>query len=217
MRHQIIRNQISECFEKMIQPGIKSRPVYPGLTPDRFAKSNIIAVDADGRDAVAEMGEVVDDDFVGRTTVLLNKARLNGGDPAIPLGRLRAANLWVFPTLETLISRLDAVLGTARMGTRIYAAGNEPLLGSVIKTALAHGIAHNSVFTEHRGSLRRRVQCVHCKGFTEDVTTNPVTCAHCGLNLLVRDHYSRRIGAFQGVRIDAEVPGEIPQTKVEFI
>jgi hypothetical protein len=57
---------------------------------------------------------------------------------------------------------------------------------------------------------------VHCKGFTENVTTNPVACAHCGLTLLVRDHYSRRIGAFQGVCVDAEAPGEVPEMKVDF-
>ena len=35
-------------------------------------------------------------------------------------------------------------------------------------------------------------------------------CSHCGLTLLVRDHYSRRLGAFQGVCINAEGPAEIP-------
>jgi dimethylamine monooxygenase subunit C len=30
------------------------------------------------------------------------------------------------------------------------------------------------------------------------------------LNLFVRDHYSRRLGAFQGVCVDAEVPGDVP-------
>jgi hypothetical protein len=29
----------------------------------------------------------------------------------------------------------------------------------------------------------------------------------------VRDHYSRRIGAFQGVNVDAEVPGNVPPTQ----
>jgi dimethylamine monooxygenase subunit C len=51
---------------------------------------------------------------------------------------------------------------------------------------------------------------VHCKGITDDVKTNPCKCAHCGLNLLVRDHYSRRLAAFQGVCIDAEEPGTAP-------
>jgi DNA-directed RNA polymerase subunit RPC12/RpoP len=54
------------------------------------------------------------------------------------------------------------------------------------------------------------VQCVHCKGITENVTTQPVTCAHCGLLLFVRDHYSRRLAAFQGVCINAEDPSEVP-------
>jgi hypothetical protein len=35
------------------------------------------------------------------------------------------------------------------------------------------------------------------------------------LNLFVRDHYSRRLAAFQGVCIDAEDPGnEPPQVEV---
>ena len=54
------------------------------------------------------------------------------------------------------------------------------------------------------------MQCVHCKGITEDVTTDPFQCAHCGLHLFVRDHYSRRMAAFQGVRVDAEDPGNVP-------
>jgi len=106
--------------------------------------------------------------------------------------------------------RLKGVLATATMGTRLYAAGTEPFIGSVLQEALAVGIDFKSVFTEHRGSARRRVQCVHCKGLTEDVTASPFTCAHCGLTLFVRDHYSRRLGAFQGVCVDAEVPGEVP-------
>ncbi|MEI9901745.1 MAG: dimethylamine monooxygenase subunit DmmA family protein [Hyphomicrobium sp.] len=56
-----------------------------------------------------------------------------------------------------------------------------------------------------------RVQCVHCKGFTENVVASPVKCAQCGLTLAVRDHYSRRYAAFIGVCVDAEVPGEIPE------
>jgi hypothetical protein len=55
-----------------------------------------------------------------------------------------------------------------------------------------------------------RVRCVHCRGVTENVATQPVVCAHCGLTLFVRDHYSRRIAAFMGVRADAEEPGVIP-------
>jgi dimethylamine monooxygenase subunit C len=60
------------------------------------------------------------------------------------------------------------------------------------------------------------VQCVHCKGVTEDVATDPFQCSHCGLHLFVRDHYSRRLAAFQGVNIDAEDPGLVPAPVVRF-
>ncbi len=96
------------------------------------------------------------------------------------------------------------------MGTRVYLAGTEGLIGQAMRLALEAGIDHAAIETEHRGSLKRRVQCVHCKGITEDVTTQPAVCAHCGLHLFVRDHYSRRIAAFQGVCIDAEEPGVLP-------
>ena len=94
------------------------------------------------------------------------------------------------------------------MGLRLYLSGTEGLIGQAMQAALEAGIDHSSIQTEHRGSLARRVQCVHCKGITEDVTTQPAPCSHCGLLLLVRDHYSRRLAAFQGVCINAEDQSE---------
>jgi dimethylamine monooxygenase subunit C len=200
----------------MLVQGIKSRPVYPGLQADTFAKQNIVVTDGDGCGAVVEMMTAAGEAFTKRCIVLLCTKEL--AEPARDklVSALAPAMVWVFPTLETAMFRLNAILHTARMGTRLYAAGSEPLIGSTVKTAMSHGVDHRSVSTEHRGSTKRRVQCVHCKGMTEDVTTNPVRCAHCGLTLLVRDHYSRRLGAFQGVRIDAEVPGEVPASIGEF-
>ncbi len=56
----------------------------------------------------------------------------------------------------------------------------------------------------------RRVFCNHCRTITEGVTTTIVACAGCQAQLLVRDHFSRRLNAFAGVQVDAEAPGEIP-------
>jgi hypothetical protein len=195
----------------MLVSGIKSRPTYPGLAPDPYAKQNIVVADIAGADAVVSLLKQGGDAFARRTTILLVGRAL----PELQ-NRLAPATVWIFPTLATALVRLSVVLHGARMGMRLYAAGDEPLLGSVVKCATEHGVEHNSVRTEHRGSTRRLVQCVHCKGITENVTTNPVICAHCGTALLVRDHYSRRIGAFMGVRIDAEAPGQIPETVGEF-
>jgi DNA-directed RNA polymerase subunit RPC12/RpoP len=102
------------------------------------------------------------------------------------------------------------------MGLQLYLAGTEGLIGQVMKVAIDHGIHHDAIIAEHRGSTARRVQCVHCKGITEEVKTQPVICSHCGLQLFVRDHYSRRIAAFQGVCIDAEQPGSAPAIQEMF-
>ena len=66
------------------------------------------------------------------------------------------------------------------------------------------------VLREHCGSFVRRVWCVHCDGYTENVTQRVFICPHCARTLVVRDHYSRRLAAFQAVKADAEVPGELP-------
>lgn len=193
----------------MLLPSIFSRPVYPGLRADRFAKVNLILAEGEGAEAILDLARTPDlpPAFFARATLLY----CAGGRDAVPaLEALQPQALWTFPTVDTTLFRLRGVLQTATMGTRIYAAGTEPFIGRVIAEAATFGVDPRSVITEHRGSLRRRVQCVHCKGMMEEVTQSPVTCAHCGLSLFVRDHYSRRLGAFQGVCIDAEVPGDIP-------
>jgi dimethylamine monooxygenase subunit C len=200
----------------MLRPGMKSRPVYPGFSPDIKAKHNLIAAEGEGAAAVFAMAPKVPTDFFSRTTILYCPTGSAGKDYEAKLGNLHPNALWVLPTLETAMFRLNGALDNATMGTRLYVSGTEPFIGSALQAALEHGIDHHSVVTEHRGSAHRRVQCVHCKGFTENVTISPVVCAHCGLNLLVRDHYSRRLGAFQGVCIDAEVRGELPPTEELF-
>ena len=59
------------------------------------------------------------------------------------------------------------------------------------------GIPHTAIQTEHRGSVARRMQCVHCKGITEDVETGSFRVLSLWTELFVRDHYSRRLAAFQ--------------------
>lgn len=196
---------------------IKSRPVYPGLEPDPCASSNIVVCDRDGAAAVAAMLRGATADFAAKTTVLLcTDDFATAQSLEAQIETLRPAVTVALPNLNAAIAALGERLFRAKMGTRVYAAGSEPLIGSTIQRAMRFGVDHRSVRAEHRGSLKRRVQCVHCKGMTEDVTVSPVKCAQCGLMLTVRDHYSRRLGAFQGVRADAEVPGEVPEQQVLF-
>lgn len=196
--------------------GIKSRPIYPGLSPDTNARCNLIVCDIAGAEAVAELFARADAEFARRTNIILAAEKAPDAEMQPLLQRLHPANIEVTADLDAAIARLNVILSSASMGLRLYAAGTEPLIGSVVQCGGTHFIDQLSIRKEHRGSLRRRVQCVHCKGFTEDVTTNPVTCSQCGLLLLVRDHYSRRLAAFQGVCVNAEAPDERPEPQVEF-
>lgn len=196
----------------MLASEIKSRPVYPGLEPDLFAQSNIVVCDRAGAAAVLDMLAKAGAEFAARTTVLLSTDEYPDAKSAdLDIARLQPARTVALPGIDAAAAALGERLFRAQMGTRVYAAGSEPLIGSAVQRAMRFGIDHLSVRTEHRGSLKRRVQCVHCKGLTENVTASPAKCAHCGVMLAVRDHYSRRYAAFIGVCVDAEVPGELPE------
>ncbi|MFC7054385.1 dimethylamine monooxygenase subunit DmmA family protein [Hansschlegelia quercus] len=188
---------------------IKSRPIYAGLKVDEYARRHLVAAEGEGARAVIEAFSMAPE-ALDRTTILYCPGGSAGQDHETALADLAPDLIHVAPSIETLLVRLKGMLNTATMGTRLYATGTEGFIGQVVAAAVGFGVDHHSIFTEHRGSLARRVQCVHCKGMTDNVTATPFTCSHCGLTLFVRDHYSRRLGAFQGVCVDAEEPGVIP-------
>lgn len=195
----------------MLVDGIKSRPRYPGLSADSYANHHVFVADGDGAQAILDLFAKSGADIKGRVTIVYAETPPNSSAFTAKLKALPSEVLHAMPSIDTAMTRLGGVLNIARMGTRIYATGTETLIGLTVKLAQEFGMDPLTVVTEHRGTAARRVQCVHCKGFTEGVTTNVVKCAHCGTNLLVRDHYSRRLAAFQGVCVDAEVAGELPE------
>ena len=186
---------------------IATRPIY-GTLEARSGKAHLMVADALGAEAIL--------DLAGTDSELMAKSHIiyipkdTGDTYTTQLEALGAAQLYVGPSYEAAKARLLRVLADAHMGLQIYLAGTEGLMGQVMMEAATAGIPHAAIQTEHRGSVARRMQCVHCKGITEDVITDPFQCSHCGLSLYVRDHYSRRIAAFQGVCVDAEDPGNVP-------
>jgi predicted RNA-binding Zn-ribbon protein involved in translation (DUF1610 family) len=192
-------------------PSIRSRPVYGVLEP-RSGPAHLMVADGDGAgalaDLVAELG-LAAAGVMARTHVIYLPGP-DGTDRWSEVAALGPAQQHRAPSFDAALPRLERVLADARMGLQVYLAGSEGLIGRALRAVMAAGLPFAAVQTEHRGSTLRRVQCVHCKGITEKVRTDPFTCSHCGLNLFVRDHYSRRIAAFQGVNIDAEDPGRVP-------
>lgn len=193
---------------------ILSRPVYGTLSP-QTGKNHLLVADAEGASAILDLAKKAPDGFFASAHIIFIPDTTRSQFQA-SLKALKPAQFYEGPSLAAALPRLRQTLANAHMGLRIYLAGTEGLIGQAMQVALEAGIDHSSIQTEHRGSWARRVQCVHCKGVTENVTTQPVTCSHCGLLLLVRDHYSRRLAAFQGVCINAEDPSEIPQKEEIF-
>ena len=200
----------------MLVAGIKSRPIYPGIAIDPHAKRHIFALEGEGALALSEQGEALSPAMLDRSEILYTAGGSKGREHDHKLVALQPDMFWQGPTVATLLFRLKGSLINATMGTRLYISGTEGFIGQAMQIALDLGMDFNSIPTEHRGSLARRVQCVHCKGITENVTMSPFECSHCRLPLLVRDHYSRRLAAFQGVNIDAEEPGTAPQPEELF-
>jgi len=198
-------------------PSIKSRPVYGELEP-RKGSLHIVVADGEGAEAVIDLFAKVGEGRAAMLaqTSLFYTAGPNGTDQWSDLAGLGAMQAQRCASIPTLLFRLARVLQDARAGTQVYLAGSEPLMGQVERDLMAQGLPHEDMQKEHRGSTLRRVQCVHCKGITENVAIDPFKCAHCGLHLFVRDHYSRRIAAFQGVNIDAEDPGQVPAAVEKF-
>lgn len=190
---------------------IKSRPVYGTLSP-RAGASHLFVADAEGAEAILDVAK--QDPSIMAKSHIIYIPKSTGTTYTTQLEALKPAQFYVGPSYEASVQRLRRVLADAHMNTQVYLTGTEGLMGQAQNEAMAAGIPHEFIQTEHRGSVARRMQCVHCKGITEDVMTDPFECSHCGLHLFVRDHYSRRLAAFQGVRVDAEDPGNVPE-KVE--
>ncbi len=200
--------------ESLIEESILSRPTYgtlkivPGL-------AHYFLADASGAECVIRVVQELPRDIMEKVHILYVPTP---GEAALitSLYALGATRFEHFPTIEEAVSKLGDWLSDAKMGSQLYLAGTEGLVGLGVAKGEACGLDHTAVQCEHRGSLARRVQCVHCKTMIEDVTTQPVKCPSCDLLLLVRDHYSRRLAAFQGVCINAEDPSEEIEIKEVF-
>lgn len=185
---------------------ISSRPRYATLQ-SRPCAAALIICDSQGADAVLALAETAPD--------LLPKANIlhlaDADSRAEALGALDAASLTQVGSTAELPAALDRALQGARMGLHAYLAGSEGLIAMAQAHLLACGLTRGAIQSEHRGTAARRMVCVHCKTVAEDVTLDPYICPGCGRSLFVRDHFSPRLGAFQGVCIDAETPGDIPE------
>jgi len=174
---------------------IKSRPLYAPFQIDASGRAHLVVTDL-----AALPGHIAAPEIETWTVEVIAP-----GIAAPAGGMVRA-----FRSVADLLSHLMHRLAREAAGFRLYALGTEAFLWDVNNLARGAGLGQNEVYLTQLGSLKRRVYCSHCKTMIEDVTTNIVACPGCRAHLFVRDHFSRRLAAFMGVMVDAEVPGEIP-------
>jgi ferredoxin-NADP reductase len=204
----------------MLITGIRSKPVYAPLQPDLGGRYHLMVGHGVGGGPllrVLQDLQASEPSAAARTLILYSK------DTAAPEdfdGRMRSAgvaDVRLFDRNDALLSDFHAALSSSLMGTRLYVAGPESFMGLVMRIALQFNLNKDEVRAEECGTLARRVYCIHCRAVTESVKTNVVACSGCSRWLVVRDHYSRRLAAYMGVMVDAEVPGELPPIKEVFL
>ena len=194
----------------MLITGIKSRPVYDRLQPMAGGLRHLVAGQGSGGTAMLRLIQEMTPDQRATSTLLYSTETFSGQNHLEALKQVDVAGLQVFTSNQALIGALTGLLSAAHMGTRLYLSGSESFIGTTMQAANAVDLNRDEVLREHSGTLVRRVWCAHCDTYTENVTQRLFVFPGCELNLVVRDHYSRRLAAFQGIKADGEIPGELP-------
>lgn len=176
----------------MVPASSLTRPVHGRLTAVP-GSAQVILADHAGMNAVADLLAAAPPGFAGATTVIV------AGRAPCGLEAAGLADLWCETDEAAALARLCDALTRADMGTRLQIAGSDTLIGLGRRIAREAGLADAAITSELCGSAARRIQCIHCKTFTDGITTATIDCPGCGLRLSVRDHYSRRLAAYQAV------------------
>lgn len=106
---------------------------------------------------------------------------------------------------QMLETKLRDLLSWSPVGTRLYVCGDESFLWQVSALARNAGLLGEEIELIKTGE-RREMYCVHCSTRQSIGAEGETVCTGCGVHLLVRDHFSQRLGAYMGVCIDPDHP-----------
>jgi predicted RNA-binding Zn-ribbon protein involved in translation (DUF1610 family) len=199
----------------MLTSGIKSKPEYRPLTPSASGQRHLLIGHGQGGAALRRLVDA----FGDRSGIELYYSResLLDADQSQQLLALPDIKLNCYATNHELESALSDVLSSARMGLRLYIAGTERFIWAITNLARRFDIRDDEIEQEQADSHARQVACVHCNALTYPVKTSIAPCSGCGRQLLVRDHFSRRLNAYMGVQFNAEVPSELAPAVEVFV
>ncbi|THK41145.1 hypothetical protein E8Q33_10135 [Methylophaga sp. SB9B] len=187
---------------------IKSKPIYGTLVWQEHAMHHVVIAEGEGGKALLKLFQ----QKLPREplSVLYLAADPQAEKYAVTVQKVVNEPITLSDSQAELLDALKTTLDSCYMGTQFYVAGTEGFIWAVAGVLREAGVDDKNVFKELCGSLGRRLYCVHCKTTNENVHHNIHVCTGCGRHLIVREHFSRLMGAYMGFMIDAEVPGEIP-------
>ena len=187
---------------------IRSKPIYDSLVWRQPAQGHVVIAQGDGGIAVLKLFQ----QMCPREPIKLLFADEASASKKYAdfISVLVPEGMQIGDSQESLLKMLDELLPDCQMGTQFYVAGKEAFMWAVLDLLRTYGVQDKNVEKELSGTLARPVYCVHCKTIDKEVHHSIHQCSGCGRHLFVRDHFSRRLGAYMGVMVDAEVPGEVP-------
>ncbi|MCS3840763.1 hypothetical protein HNR03_005391 [Pseudomonas sp. JAI111] len=102
--------------------------------------------------------------------------------------------------------RLHQALASASVGSHLYIMGDEAFIWRIHGEARSAGLENDEIDITHTLAGARLVYCVHC-GLTQAAGTEALqSCNGCDVKLEVREHFSRRLGAYLGVCANPDQP-----------
>ena len=188
---------------------IKSKPVYTSLVWHEKATSHLVLAQGQGGLAALKLFQQMHPKQ--SVTLLYIQQPDFDADYASTLKKVVPDALHLFNSEQAVLDCLKEIMPKMRMGLRVYVAGSEGFIWTIAEAIKAFGIEDADIMKELTGTLARSIYCVHCKTVTHNITTNIGKCAGCERMLFVRDHFSRHLGAYMGLMVDAESPGVMPE------
>lgn len=161
-----------------------SLPRYPSPSPSRQASMHVLVTQGEGLEE--------------------RHACLARFEPATTV--LRHLALAHYPDLDQLTQALAALLHSGQVGLHLELHGDEAFIWTLHAVARNAGLLNDEIVLHCTREEGRTLFCVHCATLQTGTAATLQACAHCGVVLEVRRHFSERLGAYLGVCADADQP-----------
>ncbi|OAL83111.1 dimethylamine monooxygenase subunit DmmA family protein [Acinetobacter terrae] len=112
--------------------------------------------------------------------------------------------------LQHLLHQMSAFLQQQRAGLNVVIYGDEYFLWQVYPALKKYGFLKEEIHLVISRTLStpnlKQVYCVHCGHIQKTCWEDFCHCEQCNVHLLIRRHFSERLGAYMGVCADAQHP-----------